>query len=214
MWTDARELVLVYFPLSSRPLKPTILPFSEVLPRHVRAIVPDFRSPGPYIANTLVMPLSSVLIVGGCGFLGHHIVKLFQELHPETSISVLDLRTNTNRFDKVTYYDGDITDNKRVAEVLRDCGPQVVVNTVSPVYGFGAEVYFKVNVEGTRVLLEECAKANVQAFVFTSSASVVFNGMYDVRNADETAPYASPHMDAYNDSKVCDSRSNFCEFPG
>lgn len=146
--------------------------------------------------------LSSVLVVGGCGFLGNWIVRLLKELHPEASISVMDLRTNVHRYDKVEYYDCDITNAEQVDTILKRVGPQIVINTVSPLHGLGAEVYQKVNVEGTTVLLEACQKHAVKAFVFTSSASVVFNATHDLRNADETTPYCRPHMDAYNETKA------------
>ena len=42
---------------------------------------------------------------------------------------------------------------------------------------------------GTRVLLEESQRQGVKIFVYTSSASVVFNGLFDIKNGDETLPY-------------------------
>jgi sterol-4alpha-carboxylate 3-dehydrogenase (decarboxylating) len=92
------------------------------------------------------VPLNSVLVIGGCGFLGHHVVKILQEYHPETNISVLDLRTNVNRFPGITYYDGDITSRTSVDNVLEKEKPEIVIDTVSPVHGLGKEIYFKVNV--------------------------------------------------------------------
>ncbi|MCJ1251381.1 erg26, C-3 sterol dehydrogenase [Trapelia coarctata] len=130
--------------------------------------------------------LGSVLVVGGCGFLGHHIVS---QLLPSTQVSVLDLRTTCNRFPGVEYYDADITSATAVSEVLRKARPQVIIHTASPVFGPGmASLYHKVNVEGTRNLLECAGQAGVKAFVYTSSASVVHDAVSDLVDADETYP--------------------------
>jgi len=130
--------------------------------------------------------LGSVLIVGGCGFLGHHIVS---QLLPSTEVSVLDLRTTRNRFPGVDYCDADLTSATAVLEVLRKVKPQVIIHTASPVFGPGmASLYHKVNVEGTRNLLECAGQVGVKAFVYTSSASIVHDAVSDLVDADETYP--------------------------
>lgn len=155
-------------------------------------------------------PLHNVLVVGGCGFLGHHVVKLLLEQHPECNVSVMDLHTGVNNFPDVAYYPGDITSREQVDKILVQSRPEVVIDTVSPVFGLGKEIYFKVNVDGTRTLLEASTDKGVRAFVYTSSASVVFDGVNDMRNVNETAPIPVVPMDAYNETKVpCRSISFF-----
>ncbi|KAJ9669332.1 erg26, C-3 sterol dehydrogenase [Coniosporium apollinis] len=134
--------------------------------------------------------LGHVLITGGCGFLGHHIVNILLERHPSTRITVLDLRTNVNRnlSPQVTYYDGDLTDSDFVNELFERLRPDVVIHTASP-HAFAArEVLWKVNVEGTKVLLEAAQKSGVKAFVHTSSASVIMDRSMKIINADERWP--------------------------
>lgn len=156
------------------------------------------------MASTTPSPtaLRSVLVVGGCGFLGHHVVRILQENHPETTISVLDLHTNVNRFPGVTYYDGDITSRESVDSVLAKEKPETVIDTVSPVHGLGREVYFKVNVDGTKICLEASRAAGVKAFVWTSTASVLFDGESDVINLNEKAPIPKKSLDPYTETKV------------
>jgi sterol-4alpha-carboxylate 3-dehydrogenase (decarboxylating) len=146
--------------------------------------------------------LKSALVIGGCGFLGHHVVKILQVYHPETKISVLDLRTNVNRREGVTYYDGDITSRESVDAVLAKEKPETVIDTVSPVHGLGKDIYFKVNVEGTRICMEASRDAGVKAFVWTSSASVLFDGESDVVNLNEKAPIPTKSLDPYTETKV------------
>lgn len=156
----------------------------------------------PTAVTSLVTPLSSVLVIGGCGFLGHHIVRLLLEQHHEATISVLDLHTNHNRFPGVTYYDGDITKREEVQAAYRGSKAQVIINTVSPVTELGREVYMKVNVEGTKTLLEIAAQEQVPVFVYTSSAGVVTDNINDLINVDETYPVTPNNPDAYSNSKV------------
>ncbi|MCJ1240353.1 erg26, C-3 sterol dehydrogenase [Varicellaria rhodocarpa] len=133
--------------------------------------------------------LDSVLVVGGCGFLGHHIVSQIVQSSPSSKISVLDLRTNHNRIQGVSYYDGDITSATAVNTILEAAKPTVIIHTASPVVSkSNVNIYEKVNVNGTRNLLECAGKVGVKAFVYTSSASVVHDSVSDLVDADESLP--------------------------
>lgn len=63
-----------------------------------------------------------------------------------------------------------------------------------------------VNVGGTASVLDACVRHGVGRLVFTSSASVVFDGTPLVR-ADESTPYASPPMDHYTGTKAAAERA-------
>jgi sterol-4alpha-carboxylate 3-dehydrogenase (decarboxylating) len=58
-----------------------------------------------------------------------------------------------------------------------------------------------VNVAGTRNVIAACAAARVPKLVYTSSASVVFDGR-DLIGVDESAPYAAKPIDYYTETKV------------
>lgn len=150
--------------------------------------------------------LPNVIVIGGCGFLGHHIVNLLLQQHPEAAISVLDLHTNHNRAPNVQYFNGDITKPEDVRAAYRGSKAQVVINTVSPVAATASamakEIYYKVNVEGTKTLLEAAAQEKIPVFVYTSSAGVVTDNINDLINVDETYPINPSNPDAYSDSKA------------
>ncbi|MCJ1370279.1 erg26, C-3 sterol dehydrogenase [Loxospora ochrophaea] len=152
--------------------------------------------------------LGSVLVVGGCGFVGHHIVQQLLESY-SAQVSVLDLRTNRNRFSSVTYYDGDITSSSDVESVLQKAKPAVIIHTASPAFiadvRASSAVFQKVNVEGTRNLVECAGKAGgVKAFIYTSSASIVQDSTTDLINADERWPAlrAPIQKDYYAETKA------------
>ena len=150
------------------------------------------------------------LVVGGCGFLGHHIVSQLCENHTGT-VAVFDLRTDRNRLPGATYYEGDITSASDVDSVLGKVKPQVLIHTVSPLaMQHNKPLFDKVNIHGTENLIERAGKSGfVKAFVFTSSASVVHDGIHDLVNVDETTPvlYWPEQTEYYSHTKaVAESR--------
>lgn len=132
------------------------------------------------------------MIVGGTGFLGHHIVDLLVHRYHTDSIFVLDLEIKRNRRpakDGVSYYNADITDLERLLTIFEHTRPDVVIHTASPLPQVDEmstrELYKKVNVMGTQCIIQACQKSGVKVLVYTSSASVVSNHTSDLVNVDE-----------------------------
>jgi sterol-4alpha-carboxylate 3-dehydrogenase (decarboxylating) len=134
--------------------------------------------------------LGKVIVVGGCGFLGSHIVSYIVKRHPQTQIAVLDLRTTSNRnaSPNVSYHDGDITDPAAMKTLFSQIKPDAVIHTASPSAFLKPEIHEKVNVGGTKNLIKVAQDAGVKAFVYTSSASVVLDAKAELINADERWP--------------------------
>ncbi|CAN9396929.1 unnamed protein product [Alternaria alternata] len=137
-----------------------------------------------------IQSLGKVLVIGGCGFLGSHIVSFIVNRHPQTQVAVLDLRTNSNRNSSpnVSYHDGDITDAAAMKALFSEVKPNAVIHTASPHFDLKPEIHEKVNVGGTKVLLKAAQEAGVKAFVYTSSASVILDHETELINADERWP--------------------------
>lgn len=70
-------------------------------------------------------------------------------------------------------------------------------------------LFYRVNVEGTRTLIETCREAGVSRLVLTSSASVVYEGL-DIENGTEDLPYASRPMDYYTETKILQEKVLSC----
>ena len=140
--------------------------------------------------------LGSVAVVGGCGFLGHHIVKQLLDDPTVTAITVMSRTPTKNRFTdpRITYLPGDITRRSDVDAFLASASPppKVVINTASPVAYLDhlhAPDYERVNVIGNDNLLRASqALGTVRAYVYTSSGPIIAGsgGKYD--QADETVP--------------------------
>ena len=133
--------------------------------------------------------LGTVLVVGGCGYLGSNLVRRLLDTKDATSITVIDLRTDKLRYPDVTYLEVDICDSEKVLTSLNQIRPSVVFHTASPPpFGFDLKFYEKVNVGGTKNLLRAAKAVGTKAFVYTSSASVVHDGTSDLINADDSTP--------------------------
>lgn len=153
--------------------------------------------------------LNSVLLVGGAGFLGLHLVQQFYDHCPNTQIHVFDIRPIPDEiskyftFDKskVVFHQGDLTLENDIREAIQGSKCEVIVHLASPMHGLGQHIYQKVNVVGTQTLLKVAKDSPVRAMIYTSSAGVIFNGQ-DVYNADESWPYPAVHMDGYNETKA------------
>lgn len=140
--------------------------------------------------TTPIPSLGHVTVIGGCGFLGSHIVSLLHKRHPQTTISVLDLRTTSNRLTSplITYHDADITDAPLLTTLFAQLRPDAVIHTASPHFHLPPAVHDAVNVQGTKNLLAAAQAAGVKAFVYTSSASVVLGPETELVNATEAWP--------------------------
>ena len=138
--------------------------------------------------------LGSVLVIGGCGFLGHHIVRELLADDSCTSVSVMSRSgmPEQNHFDDVNYIKGDITNQQDVERVLQTVKPKVVFNTASPVAYADHEhapEYFTVNVDGNNNLIAAAkAAGTVKAYVYTSSGPIIAGGGAAYDHADETHP--------------------------
>ena len=144
-------------------------------------------------ANTKIKKeLGNVVVIGGCGFLGHHVVNQLVERYTCT-VSVIDIRTTRNRrpeSDNVGYFDGDMTNLESLTSLFQQIKPDVVIHTASPIAVAETpnDFLYKVNVVGTKNVIRACQDTGVKALVYTSSASVISDSVTDLINADERWP--------------------------
>ncbi|KAF2119851.1 C-3 sterol dehydrogenase/C-4 decarboxylase [Lophiotrema nucula] len=149
--------------------------------------------------------LGSVLVLGGCGFLGHHIVKLLLEAADATQVTVFDLSIDSYQVEGAKYIPGSITSREDVTKALETARPQVVFHTVSPQALGSPKLFKQVNIEGTRNLLK-CVQESgfVRALVYTSSSSVVHDHRSDLAGVTEDLPllFLPRQMELYSHTKA------------
>ena len=106
---------------------------------------------------------------------------------------------------QLEWVQGDVRDFHLATQACQ--GVEVVfhVAALPGIWGSWAD-YYSVNTLGTEVLLAACRAQSVKAFVYTSSASVVFDDS-DHCDADETLPYAGRFLCHYPHTKALAERA-------
>jgi nucleoside-diphosphate-sugar epimerase len=131
-----------------------------------------------------------VFVTGGTGFTGAALVKrLLADGH---SVRVLDKNPGliANELEslgaKIAY--GSVTDRALVADAMGE--PEVVLHLAAAFRETGApdELYKSVNVDGTRVVVEEAIRSGARKFVYCSTQGV--HGHIDNPPGDENSPIA------------------------
>ncbi|KAK8117926.1 uncharacterized protein PG998_006207 [Apiospora kogelbergensis] len=140
--------------------------------------------------NNAIPSVSPVLVTGGCGFIGYHMVKGILEAEPDCSIHVVDINTDRNRIPNVQYHRVDITQPKELQAVVNEAKPKTIFHIACPDSMIIQPSVFKsVNVDGARNLLSAAkAVGTVQAFVNTSTSSVIHDNVSDLIDASEDLP--------------------------
>ncbi|KAI0938800.1 hypothetical protein AcV5_000403 [Taiwanofungus camphoratus] len=142
----------------------------------------------------------SYLVTGGNGLLGRHIVQQLLE-RGERAVAVLDIVAGHFDDTRVRVFVGDITDEAQVAQTIQDCAATCIIHTAALIQGAPRPALSRVNVDGTVTLLRAARAAGVRKLVFTSSASVVFDGR-DQAGVNEDVPYPAVPFDDYNATKA------------
>lgn len=133
--------------------------------------------------------LGHVLVTGGSGFLGNHIVSLLDSRRACDKLTVLDIRKPQNPVPGVQYEEGNITDYDAMLKLLGKLKPDAIIHTASPNHTHqNKQVMYDVNVNGTKTMVRAAQEAGVKAFVYTSSASVISDTVTDLIYADESYP--------------------------
>ena len=141
-------------------------------------------------ADNSRMALGPALVIGGCGFVGFHIVNAMLKDSTWGPVSVINRNPEVNRCEGASYYTGDICNFSKVQELLEIIRPRIIFHTAAPRANDPAVTpseHQKINVEGTKIILS-CAKncPTVNALVYTSTSIVLKDRQHF--NLDENAP--------------------------
>lgn len=153
--------------------------------------------------------MKKILVTGGCGFIGTNFVYFM--VNKGYNVTVLDKLTYAGGKDnlvqlgdKVKLYISDICDS----EIVRDA-----INNIDCIVHFAAEshntrsetdpdLFYRTNVEGTKILLEEAAKERVKKFIHISTDEVYGSIVDGYFSEGDKLPGDSQATSAYSKSKA------------
>jgi nucleoside-diphosphate-sugar epimerase len=140
-----------------------------------------------------------VLITGGSGFLGRVTARVMRSAGYDVTI----LCRGNYRFladEGFAVIRGDICDRTFLLNAFNGFDE---VQHIASLTGISMvkSPFYRINVEGTRNVIDACLKNRVRKLVYTSSPSVVFDGTSDVM-ADESAPYPEKFLNPYSETKT------------
>jgi UDP-glucose 4-epimerase len=165
----------------------------------------------------LIKGTTRVLVTGGAGFIGSHLVdRLVAEdfdvrVLDDLSSGCLDNIRGHVDSGRVEFVKGDVKDPEVVGECVRGVGFVVHLAAVVsvPFSNANPALTYDTNVSGTLNVLVACAKAKVSRFVFASTCAVY--GEPEHLPVDEGAPCRP--ISPYAESKLAAERFSlgFCE---
>ncbi|KAH9314557.1 hypothetical protein KI387_023184 [Taxus chinensis] len=160
------------------------------------------------------MEFECCVVTGGRGFVAKWLVrKLLQSgrwvvrivdlesaitLDDEEQSSILGEALSSER---AVYYGIDLRDKTELLKVFH--GASVVFHMASPDSSLNDfKLHYDVTVQGTRNVINACLACKVKKLIYTSSPSVVFDGIHEIINGDESLPYPDKHNDIHSEMKA------------
>jgi nucleoside-diphosphate-sugar epimerase len=141
----------------------------------------------------------NALVTGGGGFIGSALVRdLIRTGYDVTSFSRGDYPEIRRKGAKTIM--GDVTDINSVLKATENID---IVFHVAAKAGLAGSYkkYYETNVTGTENILKACKLNKIKYLIYTSSASVVFDGD-DIKGANESMPYPARPLSYYTATKA------------
>ncbi|XP_073225314.1 3beta-hydroxysteroid-dehydrogenase/decarboxylase isoform X2 [Cicer arietinum] len=154
------------------------------------------------------------VVTGGRGFAARHLVEMLIrcntycvriadlgptiELEPSEQLGILGQALHTGR---AQYVSIDLRNKAQVLKALE--GAEAVFHMAAPNSSINNyQLHYSVSVEGTKNVIDACVELKVKRLIYTSSPSVVFDGVHGIQNGNETLPYPPSHNDHYSATKA------------
>lgn len=152
-----------------------------------------------------------VLVTGGAGFIGSHIVDRCAETEEMETYSV-DIKRPAYANLKACYLQADILNITAMQEIFFLVRPDYVVHCaamarIQPSFG-RPDDYFRTNVLGTEILLKMSKEFDVKRLVFSSSSSVYG----EQKNLPLAEDFKANPLNPYAHTKLMGE--NLCQFMG
>jgi dihydroflavonol-4-reductase len=144
--------------------------------------------------------MTKVLVTGGSGFIGQHLVSSLVERGQQ--VRVLDLRPPTRALPEVQYAVGSVLDSGLVDESL--CGVDHVYHLAGlpGMWMPQKSDFHAVNYRGTQIVIAAACKRGVARFLHCSTESILFRSSPSDDVAEDGLPLADEMPGPYTRSKM------------
>ena len=152
------------------------------------------------------------LVTGGPGFIGSHVTRALLERGDDVRVTVRKRSRPDNLAGlEVERVECDLLDRRQVRRALAGVEKLFHCAGLTSLRA-GADTHFRVNVQGTRILLEEALAAGVQRVIHTSSFAAVGPATGTSRTADEAQHFRAgrlglPYVNAMREAEAMKLKS-------
>ena len=141
-----------------------------------------------------------ILITGGSGYVGSHVIKLLNNNGYET-INIDNLERGHERFNKWgEFIQADIGDYDKLKEIFSNYPIEGVMHFAAYAYVDESikypDLYFKNNYENTLNLLKVMREENVKNFIFSSTCSIFGDSGCDLINENTPVNPINPYAES------------------
>lgn len=154
------------------------------------------------------------VVTGGRGFAARHLVEMLiqseiylvrvADLGPSIKLELYEEKGvlgEALHAGRAQYVSADLRDKAQVLKAFQ--GAEVVFHMAAPDSSINNyQLHYSVNVEATKNVIDACIELRVKRLIYTSSASVVFDGVHSIIYGDESLPYPAKHNDSYSATKA------------
>ncbi|MEI6058152.1 MAG: NAD-dependent epimerase/dehydratase family protein [archaeon] len=125
-----------------------------------------------------------ILVTGGAGFIGSHIVDLLVREHEVLVIDNLSSGKKKNINPRARFYQSDLSDYTKIGEIFENEKPEVVYHLAAQIdvrKSLQNPVYdANINIINTINLLEMCIKYNIKHFIFSSTGGAIYGDTKEI----------------------------------
>jgi nucleoside-diphosphate-sugar epimerase len=127
-----------------------------------------------------------IFITGATGYIGHKLALEAARRNYTVHILVRDIHSkNLPVHPNIIPFRGDVTDKESVLSAMKSCKQVLHSAGITKMWEKDSSIFYKVNVEGTRNVLDAALESGVKKFVYTSTGAVIGpSGKYPMNEND------------------------------
>jgi nucleoside-diphosphate-sugar epimerase len=141
-----------------------------------------------------------IMITGATGYIGHKLALEAASRNHTVHILVRNLQSlQIPKHPNIIAFNGDITDKESVMKAMQGCKAVMHSAAVAKLWDKDSSIFYKVNVEGARNVLDAALALGVSKFIYTSTGGVI--GPSDKMPMNEDDPRITAFENEYEISK-------------